>query len=715
MTTNSHPMLHRAIPRAIMRIGGRMPRLAAILLWAATALFALPGTAFAEDDLPGRVGRVAEIGGELFLAPQDKPEEWIAIGLNYPVTTGDNLWVGTEGRAEVDFGAGQFRLAGDTNLHVSRLDDRQFALFVAQGRVNVRVRVLEPGETARIDTPNAQVVLTRPGLYRVDVSEDREHTQLAVREGEANVLTFGAVQQVLPGQSAAVDGADPQYATVRNGVGNDGFDAWIASRERRYEGGAGANYVSPQMVGAADLDRYGTWNQVPEYGAVWYPSDVGADWAPYRNGYWTEVGGWGPTWVDAAPWGYAPFHYGRWAYIGNRWGWCPGAYVRRPMWAPALVGWAGGPGWGLSASVGAPVYGWVPLAWGEPYRPWWGRCSNGCWDRYNRPYAVNVAVRQNSPPTRYVNWNAPGGISAVSGSSLVMRRPVQANLVRVPGGVGATAPLLASAPISRGDAGQISVRRPGQGVPPPASTFYPTIARPGGVPGGIGAVPGGPATGAASPVVRTRPGPSPSATAPPTQYGRPTQQASPAPAAAPTYGGGVGAAAGVAPAARPAPAPAPAQVSPNQAGIAGTPGAAPPARGDQNGSQQRTFNRTMPPAPVTAPAAPPVQSLGAPVQSLAAPPAQSYAAPQNNAVTRQVRPQPIPIQQPQAQSYAAPPASLGRAAPVPQVAAPVHVAPPVGAAPARPAPPPGAAPAQEGGNVVRAPRGEPRGDNQPQK
>ena len=42
-----------------------------------------------------------------------------------------------DSRAEVDFGAGQFRLAGDTNLHVSRLDDRQFALFVAQGRVSV--------------------------------------------------------------------------------------------------------------------------------------------------------------------------------------------------------------------------------------------------------------------------------------------------------------------------------------------------------------------------------------------------------------------------------------------------------------------------------------------------------------------------------------------------------------------------------------------------
>ena len=146
----------------------------------------LPASAQSDDDLPGRVGRVAEVGGELFLAPQDAPDQWVTIGLNYPVTTGDNLWVGNEGRAEIDFGGGQFRLSGDTSLHVSRLDDRNFALFVAQGRVILRVRVLEPGETARIDTPNTQVIITRPGLYRIEVSEDRQHTQLAVREGAAD-------------------------------------------------------------------------------------------------------------------------------------------------------------------------------------------------------------------------------------------------------------------------------------------------------------------------------------------------------------------------------------------------------------------------------------------------------------------------------------------------------------------------------------------------
>jgi hypothetical protein len=39
---------------------------------------------------------------------------------------------------------------------MARLDDRTVALFVAQGRAIVRLRVLEPGEVARVDTPNTQ-------------------------------------------------------------------------------------------------------------------------------------------------------------------------------------------------------------------------------------------------------------------------------------------------------------------------------------------------------------------------------------------------------------------------------------------------------------------------------------------------------------------------------------------------------------------------------
>ena len=459
---------NRAAPVAVRAHRASVALMALLLVAAPRAARA------ADDELPGRVGRIAEYAGDLYVAPENAAGEWSAASVNYPITSGDNLWVSTDGRAEVDYGGGQFRLAGDTNLHLSRLDDRQLALFVAQGRLVVRVRVLDPGDSARIDTPNAQVELLRPGLYRIDVAGPDESTVI-VREGEASIALASGIQQVLPGQSVAVRGNDPANAFARNGVDSDGFDRWSASRDRRYESSRAGAYVSRQMVGAIELDEYGTWQNDPAYGAVWYPAEVAADWVPYRDGYWVQSGAWGLTWVDYAPWGYAPFHYGRWAHIRGRWAWCPGAYVGRPFWAPAFVAWYGGPRWAYSVSQGTPVYGWIPLGWGDRYVPWWGRgeCGERCWTRYNRPYAVNYAERGNAPPTRYANAGVPGAITAVAGATLAGAKPVPSNLVRVPAQAAASAPVLALAPSVKPL--PLPARDPRAAIlPAPASTLYPT-------------------------------------------------------------------------------------------------------------------------------------------------------------------------------------------------------------------------------------------------
>src|SRR5256885_13050762 len=65
------------------------------------------------------------------------------------------------------------------------------------------------------------------------------------------------------------------------------------------------------------------------------------------------------SWVDDAPWGFAPFHYGRWTIVGGSWGWVPGPIRVRPWYAPALVVWTGS----------SPRIGWFPLGYGEPYIP----------------------------------------------------------------------------------------------------------------------------------------------------------------------------------------------------------------------------------------------------------------------------------------------------------------------------------------------------------
>jgi len=450
-----------------------------VICVALVAMLAVAASSFAraDDDLPGRVGRIADFGGQLYLSAQDRPDDWTSIGINYPVASGDNLWVSSDGRAEVDYGGGQLRLAGDTSVNIAGLDDRQLVLFVARGRLIVRVRVLDSEDVARIDTPNTQIELTRPGLYRIEVTLDGSTTKLGVREGEGLVAVAAGAQQVLPGQLLTVSGTEPLAADIRGAFGADGLDTWSADRDRYYERARAAPYVSRQMVGFAELDQYGSWEESPVYGPVWYPTAVAPDWAPYEDGYWANVGTWGLTWVDFAPWGYAPSHYGRWVRNKGRWGWCPGGYVARPQWAPALVAWYGGSGWGITANGGAPVYAWAPLGWGEAYAPGWRACSPGCWNRYNKPYGVDPADRSH-PRTRHSNVDVPGAMVAAPGATLVGRKPVRTTRVAVPASQLASVPLLATPPsvTPRSFSGQVF--RPGErGTPTPASAVSSTTRR----------------------------------------------------------------------------------------------------------------------------------------------------------------------------------------------------------------------------------------------
>jgi hypothetical protein len=97
------------------------------------------------------------------------------------------------------------------------------------------------------------------------------------------------------------------------------------------------------------LDPYGSWVDDPNYGTVWSPSDsvVGDDFQPYvSNGQWTYDDSGDYVWASDYDWGWAPFHYGRWVYLGSRWGWVPGR-----TYAGAWVSWRWGGGY----------LGWAPL------------------------------------------------------------------------------------------------------------------------------------------------------------------------------------------------------------------------------------------------------------------------------------------------------------------------------------------------------------------
>ncbi len=211
-----------------------------------------------------------------------------------------------------------------------------------------------------------------------------------------------------PGQRAAFWRDGPLGDTRSQWLGPqlDDFALALQTMEQADARSAAALFVPPEMTGVEDLDRHGRWQQHPEYGAVWSPSVVAVDWAPYRYGQWVWLRPWGWTWVDDAPWGFAPFHYGRWLWWGKRWCWAPGPKVARPVFAPALVGWVGGPQ--FSVVVGSrpvPAMGWLPLGPRDPYRPPYS-ASPGHLKRLN-PHVPPGSL----PPPAFGNRGVPGAVT----------------------------------------------------------------------------------------------------------------------------------------------------------------------------------------------------------------------------------------------------------------------------------------------------------------
>jgi hypothetical protein len=230
------------------------------------------------------------------------------------------------------------------------------------------VRHLASGETVEIDTPNGALTLLQEGKYRVDVDSDGESTVMAVISGRMEVTGADASQTLESGQVARLRGSESSDLESIPMPPPDEFDAWSEERDLRPTSSKSSSYVNPLTPGFDDLDAYGHWTTIDEYGPVWFPP-VGAGWVPYRLGRWVWIDPWGWTWVEDEPWGFCPFHFGRWVLVGATWGWLPGPFVTAPVYAPAFVAFVGGSGFSIHG--GADLVGWFPLGPREPFFPWY--------------------------------------------------------------------------------------------------------------------------------------------------------------------------------------------------------------------------------------------------------------------------------------------------------------------------------------------------------
>ena len=262
----------------------------------------------------------------------------------------------------------------------------------------------------------------------------------------------------------------------------------------------------PQPEGDADvstfdepLSPYGQWvdtGEGPNDGRAWRPDPdvVGEEFQPYATGGHWAYSDWGWTWESDYPWGWGPFHYGRWALTPSwGWVWYPGT-----VWAPAWVDWRFGGGY----------IGWAPLppvgfaVVVQPWRPYWCFVPSNVFvyrdvwgyrlpvDRIHSAYAATVPVHQAVSYGR-ARWYAGPPLPQVEHA---VGRPVPRVTGFTPPAPGRVQPVLPGGRLA-----------PGMLAPRPAQPFPGvTAVRPSPGPGQMAPSPGGgfrpPATpGAPSP------------------------------------------------------------------------------------------------------------------------------------------------------------------------------------------------------------------------
>lgn len=426
-------------------------------------------------DPPTQVGRLSVVQGNVSVEPASV-NQFSPADVNYPLTTGDRLWTDYSALAEVEAGQLAVRMGQTTDLTVTAMTDTLAQFGLGQGSVHLRTYVLEPGTTTELDTPNVAVTVLATGDVRVDVDPNGDWTVVTVFAGVVEVDGEGLQQTVGEGQALRLSGRNPVAGQwVSRPQVHDPLDTLSSQRDQAHQAGEAAeqDLLNADTVGGADLQQYGSWLPEEDFGSVWFPASVPAGWQPYCFGHWTWVAPWGWTWIAAEPWGFAPFHYGRWALFGGRWGWVPGPPVVHPVYAPALV---------VFVHPGNGVTAWFPLGPYEPYAPWYHsstlylnrvNASNLYNRNVNQVRTVydtdNRAVYVEPMGSRRQFANRASGMVAVSQGVFASGLPVQPSRSHLPAEQLASAPMV-SHPMVTPERTMVAPAR--------AHAFPPRLARP---------------------------------------------------------------------------------------------------------------------------------------------------------------------------------------------------------------------------------------------
>ena len=366
--------------------------------------------------------RIQRVDGEVaFCADRsntDANAQWTSATANQPFSEGDRIYTRDNSRASLAFSGRNFaRLDPNTSLDIVSLEDRRTQLALRDGSAMFDVGYLAPNELFEVATPQGAINFDQPGLYNIGFDQNGG-VLVSVLSGLARVVGLSGSGEINKGEMLTLLGQTAselvlsrlnrqdagyqvddyyryQYPNSYDGRYNN-YDAYLNDPYYYdpYQRNASYKYANSNIPGLNDLDNYGDWQNVGNYGYAWRPR-VDAGWTPYQQGQWTNSYPYGLTWVSSEPWGYAPYHYGRWANVGNQWYWVPEGVNTTPVYSPALVAFV---------SPDNNQIGWVPLGPGDAYAPRY----------YDDNWQPHYLTRTNIAPSQLVNYGIPGAMTFVS-------------------------------------------------------------------------------------------------------------------------------------------------------------------------------------------------------------------------------------------------------------------------------------------------------------
>ena len=372
-------------------------------------LFLLPVYVFSQPPVsksapppPSTLGnlRLSLIDGDIQIKTVDTGD-WVPASINMPLREGDELWVPEAGRLEIQLVSATYvRLDQNSALAVMTVKRDSAQIYLTQGHAYLN---FNPGRGGMIqlDTPISSTRVYGRAVFRVDVDE-QGFTDISVLDGTVYVESKGGKTTVDGGSMLSLK--EETYAELAPLGPADDWENWNTERDKRVLAWRDSSrYLPEDLRGySSDFDNNGKWVYLKEYGQVWTPTVVvSAEWAPYRVGRWTWIGG-DYVWVSYEPWGWAPYHYGRWAFMASI-GWCWVPPVRGAVhWGPGFVGW-----------VHTPTYvAWVPLAPREIYYGY----------GYYGPHSVNlhtVNINTVRVTNIYRNVNIHNSITIVNNNTFI--------------------------------------------------------------------------------------------------------------------------------------------------------------------------------------------------------------------------------------------------------------------------------------------------------